>query len=191
MATTVRPISKVPRSGASDPAEEVLSRGVGDLLARGALAGLFAGFVFLLANMGWAVRGDKPAVAPMIDISTIFNNQSAPKPLQAGPFGPENVVIGLVTHITLSMLFGIVFALLAAMLLRRRGAWPLAAAGVLYGLGLYLVNFQVLGRVFFKWLTDPMGPPQGFEAFIHIVFGLALVPFFLGALRRVREQPAT
>ncbi len=81
------------------------------------LSGLFAGFAFLVANMGWAVYGGKPAVAPLIDIPTIFNNQAAPKPIEAGPFGPDNVVVGLVTHITLSMLFGIAFALLAAMLL--------------------------------------------------------------------------
>jgi len=62
-------------------------------------------------------HGGKPAVAPLIDIPTIFNNQAAPKPIEAGPFGPDNVVVGLVTHITLSMIFGIAFALLAAMLL--------------------------------------------------------------------------
>ncbi|MCA1700320.1 MAG: hypothetical protein LC790_16025, partial [Actinobacteria bacterium] len=122
---------------------DVLGRDLGDLLARGALAGLFSGLVFLLANMGWAVRGNKPAVAPMIDISTIFHNQSMPKPVQAGPFGVDNVVVGLVTHLTLSMLFGIVFALIAAAVLRGRGAGVLAGAGVAYGLALYVVNFQI------------------------------------------------
>lgn len=80
----------------------MLGRGLGDLLARGALSGLFAGFAFLVANMGWAVRGGKPAVAPMIDISTVFNNQAAPKPIEAGSFGPDNVVVGLVTPSSMS-----------------------------------------------------------------------------------------
>ncbi len=171
-----------------DHTEDVLSRGLGDLLARGAVAGLFAGLVFLLANMGWAVRGDKPAVAPMIDISTIFHNQDMPKPVEAGPFGPDNVVVGLVLHLSLSMLFGMAFALVAAMLLRRRGAALLAVAGVVYGLAVYVVNFQVFGRVFFEWFTDPMGPPQGFEIFIHAVYGLLLVPFFVGVLGRARTD---
>jgi uncharacterized membrane protein YagU involved in acid resistance len=163
---------------------EVLQRGLGDLLARGAIAGLFSGFVFLLANMGWAVKDDKPAAAPMIDIATIFHTQDVPRPVQALEFGADNLVVGTTTHLMLSMLFGIGFALLASLALRHRGPGMLALAGVGYGLLLYVVNFQVLGRIFFEWFTDPMGPPQGFEAFIHAVFGLLLVPFFLGAIGR-------
>jgi len=162
----------------------VLQRGVGDLLARGAIAGLFAGFIFLVASMGWAVKDDKPAVAPMIDISTIFHNQDAPKPVQALEFGPDNLVVGTTTHLMLSMVFGIGFALIAAAVLRGRGPGLLALGGIGYGLLLYLVNFQVLGRIFFEWFTNPMGPPQGFEVLIHAVFGLLLVPFFLGPVVR-------
>lgn len=169
---------------------EVLNRGLGDLLARGAVAGLFSGFVFLVANMGWAVKDDKPAVAPMIDIATIFHNQDTPKPVQALEFGADNLVVGTTTHLTLSMLFGIGFALGAAALLRNRGPGLLALGGIGYGLLLYVVNFQVLGRVFFEWFTDPMGPPQVFEAFIHGVFGLLLVPFFLGGATRFSGRPA-
>ncbi len=154
--------------------------GLASLAARvnaGALGGIVAGLVFLLANMGWAVRGDKPAVAPMIDISTIFRVAEMPQPT------PENVVIGLVTHLTLSALFGIGFALLAGML---RNPGVLAAGAVGYGLLLYVVNFQVLGRTLFPWFTNPMGPPQGFEVFIHAVYGLLLVPFVLGLAGRSR-----
>lgn len=180
-----------PRTDPSrDGRVDVLVRGLGDLLARGALAGLFSGLVFLLANMGWAVKDDKPSVAPLIDISTIFHNQDEPMPVQAGPFGPDNIAVGLVTHLTLSMLFGIVFALIAAALVRRRGAALLVPAAVVYGLLVYVVNFQVFGRVFFEWFTDPMGPPQGFEVFIHAVYGLLLVPFFLGVLGRARRSAA-
>jgi hypothetical protein len=61
----------------------------------------------------------------------------------------------------------------------------LVGAGIVYGLALYVVNFQILGRTAFPWFTDSMGPPQGFEVFIHAVFGLALVPFLVGALPSV------
>jgi hypothetical protein len=168
----------------------VLERGLGDLLARGAIAGLSSGLVFLVANMGWAVRDDKPAVAPMIDIATIFHNQDMPMPVEALEFGPDNLVVGLTTHLMLSVFFGIGFALIAAAVLRDRGAGLLALAGIGYGVLLYVVNFQVLGRLFFEWFTDPMGPPQVFEAFIHGVFGLLLVPFFLGAVGRSQGRPA-
>ena len=182
-ATTGNAAQASVAAGEARPARR-LAGGVAERVPVGAVAGLFAGLVFLLANMGWAVRGDKPAVAPLIDISTIFRVADMPKPTS------ENVVVGLVTHPTLSLAFGIGFALLVP-LLRKPAA--LVAGGVLYGLALYLINFQVLGRLVFEWFTNPMGPPQGFEVFIHAVYGLLLVPFFAGALRagsRPRAAPA-
>jgi len=66
------------------------------------VAGLFAGIVFLIAQMGWAVqRLDLPAVAPLLDMSTIFNGVDT-MPMVT----PDNLLIGLVTHLTLTMLFG-------------------------------------------------------------------------------------
>jgi hypothetical protein len=139
-----------------------------------------AGLVFLVANMGWAVHNGKPAAAPLIDISTIFHAQDAPSPVAAAAFGSDNLVVGLVTHLTLAMLFGIGFGLLAWRLIRSN--LVLLIGGVGYGLLLYVVNFQILGRTAFPWFTDAMGPPQGFEVFIHAVFGLLLVPFFVGVV---------
>jgi len=88
---------------------------LGDRISRGTVAGIGAGLAFLLANMGWATTDDLPAVAPLIDISTIFNIQDEPVPT------PENVAVGLVTHLGLSAAFGIGFALIATRLgdLRR------------------------------------------------------------------------
>lgn len=117
--------------------------------------------------MGWATTDDLPAVAPLIDISTIFNIQDEPVP------APENVVVGLVTHLGLSAVFGIGFALIATRLgdLRR-----LVLGAVGFGVALYLVNFQILGRTAFPWFQE--GPDQVFELFAHAGL-LLLVPFFL------------
>jgi len=116
---------------------------------------------------------DLPAVAPLIDISTIFHGQDTPTP------SPENMLVGLVTHTGLSILFGIGFALLVTAVPTLRRAPLLVVAAIAYGLLLYLVNFQILGRTLFPWFTNPKGPNQGFEVFIHAVYGLMLVPFFL------------
>jgi hypothetical protein len=63
--------------------------------------------------------------------------------------------------------------------LRRPG--PLALAAVGYGLALWILHFQILGRTVFPFLTNPNGPNQLFEGLVHpLIFGLALVPFFLG-----------
>jgi len=41
--------------------------------SRGAVAGISAGFVFLLANMAYATSEGKRSLAPFADISTIFS----------------------------------------------------------------------------------------------------------------------
>jgi uncharacterized membrane protein YagU involved in acid resistance len=142
---------------------------IGDRVARGAVAGLVAGLVFLVANMLWATKSDLPAVAPLIDISTIFSFDDVANPTT------ENMLVGLVTHLTLSAAFGLAFALLVSFL---RDVRVLVAGGVLFGIALYLVNFQILGRTAFPWFQE--GPDQVFELFAHMGFGLLLVPFFLG-----------
>ena len=146
-------------------------------LTRGVVAGFFAGAIFLLGNMWYADSQDLPAVAPLLDISTIF--YFADKPVVS----PENISVGLVTHITLSMAFGVAFALIAPLL---RNARALVVGGIAFGLALYVVNFQILGRLFFEWFQE--GPDQGFEVFIHAIYGLLLVPFFVS---QIQTEPAT
>jgi hypothetical protein len=141
-------------------------------VTRGAVGGVVAGLVFLLANMAFATSEDMPAVAPLLDISTIFNLQDQPV------VSPENIVIGLVTHLALSALFGMGFAVIVPVL---RGPRAVVLGAVAFGVALYVINFQILGRLFFEWFQE--GPNQLFELFIHAVYGLLLVPFFASALQ--------
>jgi len=154
---------------------ELTLTGLESRITRGVVSGIFAGTIFLLATMWYADSQDLPAVAPMLDISTIF--YFADKPVVS----PENVSVGLVTHLTLSMVFGITFALVAPLLTSAR-ALVLGALG--FGIALYVFNFQVLGRLFFEWFQE--GPNQAFELFIHAVYGLLLVPFFASGIRSNR-----
>lgn len=161
---------------------------LGDLFTRGAVAGIAAGFVFLLANMAYATTQGKPSVAPFMDISTIFHGTDEPASMTPTV---DMLATGAVVHFTLSIVFGVVFALLVGTFSPLVGNWlVLAAAGVVYGLALYVVNFQILGNTIFEWFTNPQGPNQGFEVFIHAVFGLLLVPFFLGFVARLRTSEA-
>ena len=150
-------------------AAAVIPADPGDRIARGTVAGVAAGLVFLVANMLWATKSDLPAVAPLIDISTVFNFDDVANPTT------ENMLIGLVTHLTLSVAFGVAFALAISFL---RNVRTLAVGGVAFGVGLYLINFQILGRTAFPWFQE--GPDQLFELVAHAGFGLLLVPFFLG-----------
>ena len=182
-----------PRTGGRQLAQSVsdlraLAWHLGDLFTRGAVAGLAAGFVFLLANMAYATTQAKPAVAPFMDISTIFHGTD--KPASMTPT-VDMLATGAMVHFTLSIAFGVVFALLVGAFSPFVRNWlVLAAAGVVYGLALYVVNFQILGNTIFEWFTNPQGPNQGFEVFIHAVFGFLLVPFFLGFAARLRTTEA-
>lgn len=146
-------------------------------ITRGVVAGTAAGLLFLLANMWFAVSKGMPAAAPLYDISTIFHFAGKPDP------SAENAIVGLITHLTLAAGFGVAMALLAPLLRSRAALW---GGGLAFGVVLYLVNFQILGRVAFEWFQ--VGPNQTFELFAHAAYGLVLVPFllsFAGAEKRV------
>jgi hypothetical protein len=163
--------------------QRVLAEHLGDLLARGAVAGFAAGLAFLLANMGYATTQGKPAVAPLMDISTIFHGTSRPASMTPTS---DMIATGLVTHAALSIVFGMAFALLVPFL---RNLLVLTAGGIVYGLAVYVVNFQILGNTVFEWFTNPNGPNQWFEVLVHGAFGLMLVPFFVGVGRRLTPKP--
>jgi hypothetical protein len=145
---------------------ETLTSGIERRLARGVVAGTAAGLLFLLANMWYADSQGMPAVAPLWDISTIFHFADTPDPT------PENLAVGLTVHLTLSAAFGAALAFVAPLV---RGRTMMFGAGALFGLVLYVVNFQILGRLFFEWFQE--GPNQTFEVIAHLGYGLVLAPF--------------
>src|SRR5215469_16739347 len=140
---------------------------LGGLLARGAIAGIVAGMSFLLADMWFAVSQGKPAISPLYAIATVFHASKAPVPAPAEP------VLGLTTHIVLSLGFGMGFALLFVPWLRTLPALVLGGLG--YGLALWLLDIQILGRTVF-----PVFAPKGSSDLIFglldhvLIFGLLL-----------------
>jgi len=152
--------------------------GLSNLLVVGAVAGLVAGFVFILANMLYLITEGKPAVAPVAAIGTVFFFDD--KPMMTLNY----IVTGVITHFALSILFGVIFAMLVPMFANVRA---LSVGAFLYGLALYLVNFLVFGSLIFQWFAPGgMGPDQVFELIIHpTAYGLVLIPFFAGMVRRL------
>ena len=146
-------------------------------IAYGVVGGTFAGLLFLLANMWFADSQGLPAVAPLYDISTIFYFADKPDPQ------PVNAAVGLIVHLTLSGAFGAALAALAPL---AKGAARLVGMGAVFGLVLYLVNFQILGRVAFEWFQE--GPNQTFEVFAHLGYGLLVVPFLVRFASTTAEQ---
>jgi len=167
----------------SEPDQRPLD--VGGLLARGAIAGIVAGLAFLLAEMWFAVSQGKPGISPLYAISTIFHASAAPAPAPAEP------VLGLTMHIVLSLGFGMGFAVVVVPWLRSLLA--LALGGLGYGLALWLLDIQILGRTVFPFFAPKGTADLIFGLLAHVlIFGLLLVPFFLGRSfeRATRAQTA-
>lgn len=158
----------------------MLTRDLDRRLAYGVVGGTFAGLLFLLANMWYADSQGLPAVAPLYDMSTIFYFTDKPDPQ------PINAAVGLVVHLTLSAAFGATLAVLAPL---ARGVARLAGLGAVFGLALYVVNFQILGRIAFEWFQE--GPNQTLEVFAHLGYGLLLVPFLVRFAGAARPAEAT
>ena len=154
----------------------------GAKLSRGAIAGLVAGFGFVLAEMYYAKATGLPAIAPFLAFSTVFN--ASAQPVLAAPAIPLEFAEGLVAHIILSLGFGMSFGIFSAFLPNRKA---LAIGAIGFGLALFILNFEILGRTVFPFFTAPNGPDNVFQGFIHpLIFGGLLIPFFWGAAARRR-----
>jgi len=128
-------------------------------LLRGALAGLVAGLLFILATMWLASAEGKPADMPLRMISTVLKGDAAMAD------GTTSVGLGWATHLVLSAIFGVVFALVTPLLKTNGTA---AIVGTVYGLLLYVVNFLVLAPLVF---TTFQKANQPFELVVHVIFG--------------------
>lgn len=168
-----------------EPAVHALFRRV----YHGAEGGVVAGLAFILADMGWSRLHGEPATTPIHGVATVFNVSDHIERT------PDSLSIGLITHAVLAMIFGVVFAVLLGQV-RRLESFAggelrmLCLGGAIYGLGLYLVNYQLLGHVAFKWFTGPHHPDVAVSLFIHVLYGVLLAPFFLGLVPPARARGA-
>jgi hypothetical protein len=138
-------------------------------LVRGAVGGVGAGVVFVAVTMWFADSTGGKAEMPLRMISTIVKGDQA---MAAGTTSPT---LGVVVHVVLSALFGLVFALAVP---RFGTNGTVALAGTIYGLLLYVVNFLVLTPLLF---TTFRMANQPFEVVTHVVFGTLLSFAFFGS----------
>jgi uncharacterized membrane protein YagU involved in acid resistance len=144
-------------------------------LLRGAVGGILAGLVFLGVTMWFADSTGGKANMPLHMISTIVKGDTA---MAAGT---TSVGVGVLVHLVLSALFGMLFALAVP---RLRSNGTVALAGTLYGALLYVVNFLVLAPLAFTVFKMANQP---FELSAHIVFGTLLSFAFFGSGARHGE----
>ena len=135
----------------------------------GALAGLAAGVAmsFIMMALTTFMMNMGPWAAPKMAWSLVTGPEVIRPGFEMGP-----VMGGMVVHLGLSTMFGLVFAWLASVV-------PLGdvALGMLYGFGLYVTNLVLVPKLLPGW-AGHMYPPNAMmhviSALEHAFFGLVV-----------------
>ncbi len=134
--------------------------------AAGVAASLVAEAVFMVivALVSW-LRGMDPWMVTRVPGSFLLG----PEAVQPPGFVPSDVLIGLLMHLWLGILVGLIYAAL----LPRLGISPIAS-GLITGAVLYLLGFWILPLLFPLWLAPFWLPPVGriLQAVAHVVYGV-------------------
>lgn len=154
-------------------------------IADGILAGVLAGTVFLAAEVvAAAVRGESGE--PLRIAASILLGREVLLPGQATVLV---LVSGALLHYALSIAFGIVWAIVSEPLLRAasRPGTAHPPAAIVYGVVLWLVNVELLGRALFPWVLEASALLQ---LLLHaLAFGLPLGLYFAAREPAYRARP--
>ena len=130
-------------------------------------ASLIAGVVFLILELALvATVGGESIWGPPRMIGAILLGEGVLPP--PATFDLPSFVAALAVHFALSLIYGLIFALVA-----DRAGWSLGVAsvvGLLFGLLLYAVNFYGMTAVF-PWFAMARNE---ISIFAHAMFGLVL-----------------
>jgi hypothetical protein len=133
-----------------------------------AVSGFAAGAVLMVLDLLWSAlfNPDGPWRTSHM-IAPIFIGTDTLKATGYN-FSVSVVAIALATHYTLGMVFGLAMGWLMAQFRLDSGPGPALVAGMVMGVALYLLNFEVLAA-FFPWLASL----RGVATFVaHLVFGV-------------------
>lgn len=131
----------------------------------GAASGVIASLVMGMAVMGatWA-QGDGLFFVPEKIATLVLSDASAATAL--------GITAGLGIHMVLGAVFGVFFAVSYTRLTSNYLVSTAVALGVLFGLGLWIANFLIIGPAVGAQLTASVGPELAIPT--HIIFGFAL-----------------
>ncbi len=155
----------------------------GRTVKEGVGLGIVAGVIFGIVEMVGASMMEQPALMPIRMFASTLLGRAA---LEATPLGTA-VVVGTAMHLAFSGVFGAIYTLLAARLPAEAKTQPgrQIGIGLLYGVALWFVNFQIVARLVYPWFLDA---PQLMQATMHAFFyGIPLGLLYAGAEKRVRR----
>ena len=123
-----------------------MAHGTRSKFLHGIIGGIVAGLIFAVAEMFMNLTLGKPFFGPLKMISSIVLGTQALQPTYS--FATA-AITGLIVHMLLSMVFGVIFVYLVTAVQRGRGTGELLAYGTAYGVALWIINFFVIGAAFF------------------------------------------
>lgn len=138
----------------------------------GIIAGLVAGLVFLIVEMILVptVGGGALWAPPRMMAAIALGEGVLPPP---ATFDAGTIFVGMLVHFALSAVLGVIFALVMRGVASSRGL--VLAAGLVFGLAVYVVNFYGLTALF-PWFAMAR---NAISIFAHAVFGLVLAAWLL------------
>ena len=145
--------------------------------------GVVAGILFGIAEMAAAAMMGDPPTMPLRMFASVVLGQSA----LTSPDITMVAAVGIAAHLALSAIFGLVYGILAASTsTETQTSWGRQTLlGVLFGIGLWFVNFQVIARVAYPWFLDA---PQFLQMAMHaLLFGLPLSLMYARAERHIHH----
>lgn len=157
------------------------------LLLHGAVGGILAGVVFILAEMLISAAMGGPFFGPLRMIGSIVLGPQA----LAGTFPLATAaLVGLVVHLVLSAIYGVIFVYLLAYIRQLDASTGLLLLyGALLGFALWVINFLIVAPVAFPQFTMVDQFWMGFVP--HTIFFGAVLGGYVAAVRPGRvERPA-
>jgi uncharacterized membrane protein YagU involved in acid resistance len=154
-----------------------------NLLWQGVAGGIVAGIIFAMAEMILNVLMGKPFFGPLRLIGSIVLGQQA-----LAPTYPlvSAAIVGLIVHMIMSMMFGLIFIYaLAALRQVQASSSRLLVYGSLFGLALWVVNFLILAPVLFPQFTMVNQFWNGF--FAHTFFFGAMIGGYVSIVKPKHE----
>ncbi len=147
-------------------------RAIGAYAVQGAIGGVVAGAMMAVAEMVWSAAAGMGFWMPLQMMASVPIGKMPPE-IGLGTAIP----LGMMTHMVMSMMFGIVFAIVVYAVPALRSRATLLASATVYGFMLWAMNFfivaPILGRPWFAE-SDSVQQVVSHAMFFGTVLGLYL-----------------
>lgn len=145
----------------------------------GVWAGLIAGLAFLALEMILVplLMGGSAWEPPRMIAAIVMGPEVLPPP---ATFDAGVVTAALAVHFVLSILFGLILAVIVSLFNLDSSAGLILVVGAVFGLIIYFVNFYGM-TAFFPWFADAR---NWLSMTLHVVFGVVAAESYFGLEKR-------